>query len=149
MVPEGFVSWESPIRPADGECIAVVRVDSEVVRGVAHELARLYGDSILAWRRESGYPSEAQDSTWRRFPEDRPAPEARVLATFIDSIGWRALGRRGMQARRFEPNVVGTCTYRPAGMFGVFVQRTPIAGRQSIDDVHRWAVIAWKPIDTA
>ena len=145
MVPEGFVSWESPLRPFEDDEIAVLRADLAISRGVASELSRLYGESILAWRREAGFPPISLDPTWRRFPDDLPSDGQTVTAAFVDTIGWRALGRNGMGERRFEPSVLGTCRYRAGYPFGIFIQRTPLRGRQSIDDARQWAVYAWRP----
>lgn len=147
MIPEGFVSWDSPIRPPDDDEIAILRGGHPLARGVAKELARLYGESILAWRRENGFPPTLDGADWQRYPDTRPPAAQRVEAAFVDTIGWRALtARDGMTARRFEPTVIGTALYRPGHPYGAFVQREPVKGLHPIDDARRWAVIAWREI---
>lgn len=144
MIPEGFVSWESPLRPEDDDHIAVLHANHALARGVARELARLYGESIFAWRRENGFPPSLDGADWRRFPDELPAAGQRVEVAFVDTIGWRALTVRGMTARRFEPNVTGTATYRAGHPFGVFLQREAMRGLHAVDDARRWSVFAWR-----
>lgn len=147
MIPEGFVSWDSPIRPADDDEIAILRGGHALARGVAKELARLYGESILAWRRDHGFPPTLEGADWQRYPDRLPPGARRVEAAFVDTIGWRALSvRAGMTERRFEPTVIGTALFRPAHPFGVFVQRDPVKGLHPIDDARRWAAIAWREL---
>lgn len=147
MVPDGFVSWDSPLRPAQDDEIAILHGDHAVARGLARELARLHGDAIFAWRRENGFPPSVEGDAWRRFPDETPTHAQAVEVAFVDTIGWRALTRSGaMSARRFEPNVVGTAIYRAAAPFGTFHQRRASVGWHAIEDSRRWAVYAWRPL---
>lgn len=146
MIPQGFVSWQGMLRPEDGDAIVAVGADNALMRGVARELARLHGESLLGWRRDLPLPPPPGEGTWHRFPDLTPPSDVPLLAAFVDTIGWRALTVHGMSPRRFEPASLARCAYRGPGPFGVFVQRRPEPGFAAVDDVRRWAPYAWQPL---
>ena len=148
MIPIGFIGWQSPLQPEPGDAIVIVvqGASQRFERGLARELAQAYGDAIVAWRRDEPLPAPPETPEWRAFPDTIPEDGQRVVALFLDAIGWRALSQRGELAeRRFDRPAKALCVYYAAPPFGLFVDRRPLPGSAPCDDRRRWAAYAWRP----
>jgi hypothetical protein len=148
MIPFGFIGWSSPIQPDAHDAIVAYRLEPcgrhALVRGVARELAAAYGESLLAWRRDAALPALPGDGAWQRFPDVIPRHGQQVVALFLDTIGWRALGATGMTARRYDGPSLATCVYHAALPFGVLVGRRALPGHPDCSDRLRWAAYGWR-----
>ena len=150
MIPAGFIDWSSPLQPELADAIVVLRVDERgehsLARGVARELANSYGRDIIAWRRDEAVPVLPADPRWHRFPDEIPQPRQRVVAMFLDTIGWRALSRQGeMGARRYDGPSKAVCTYLEGLPFGNLSDRRMMPGFPDCSERLRWAPYAWRP----
>jgi hypothetical protein len=154
VIPAGFIDWSSPLKPELADAIVVLRVDRDgshaLARGVARDMAAAYGREIVAWRRDAALPATPAGVAWQRFPDAIPAPRERVVARFLDTIGWRALGLAGaMGPRRYEADADAVCIYLEGMPFGALVDRRALPGQRDCGDRLRWAPYAWRKATSA